>query len=64
MSKVCKVSNKKANNGYSISHSHVRTKKKQNVNLQNKRIWSISKKRWLKIKVSTKIIKSLHKIKL
>nr|YP_009332733.1 ribosomal protein L28 [Membranoptera weeksiae]YP_009332951.1 ribosomal protein L28 [Membranoptera tenuis]AHZ94745.1 ribosomal protein L28 [Membranoptera weeksiae]AKL79207.1 ribosomal protein L28 [Membranoptera tenuis] len=64
MSKVCKISNKKANNGYSISHSHVKTKKKQNVNLQNKKIWSISKKCWLKIRVSTKIIKSLHKIDL
>nr|YP_010156059.1 ribosomal protein L28 [Cumathamnion serrulatum]QQY85410.1 ribosomal protein L28 [Cumathamnion serrulatum] len=62
MSKTCKISNKKANNGYSVSHSHVRTKKKQNVNLQNKKIWSIDKKCWLKMKVSTKVIKSLHKI--
>nr|YP_009395969.1 ribosomal protein L28 [Dasya naccarioides]ARW65155.1 ribosomal protein L28 [Dasya naccarioides] len=64
MSKICKISNKKANNGYSVSHSHVRTKKKQNVNLQTKRIWSVRKKRWLKIKLSTKIVKSLHKIRL
>ena len=64
MSKICKISNKKANNGYSVSHSHVRTKKKQNVNLQNKKIWSIRRKCWFKIKVSTKVAKSLHKIKL
>nr|QCI05818.1 ribosomal protein L28 [Dasysiphonia japonica] len=64
MSKICKISNKKANNGYSVSHSHLRTKKKQHVNLQTKKIWSIRQKRWLKITVSTKIIKSLHKIKL
>jgi len=62
MSKICIISKKKANNGYSISHSHVRTKKKQQVNLQNKKIWSINKKKWIKIKVCTKVIKSLNKI--
>jgi len=62
MSKICKISNKKANNGYTVSHSHVRTKKKQQVNLQNKKIWSISKNKWIKIKICTKIIKSLHKM--
>ena len=64
MSKICKISQKKANNGYCISHSHVRTKKKQHVNLQIKRVWSIKQKRWLKIRISTKVIKSLHKISL
>nr|QCI04610.1 ribosomal protein L28 [Apoglossum ruscifolium] len=62
MSRICKISNKKANNSYSISHSHVRTKRKQNVNLQNKKIWSTTKKQWLKIKISTKVIKSLYKL--
>lgn len=64
MSKICIISNKKANNGYVVSHSHVRTKKKQNVNLQSKKIWFSKKQCWQKIKISTKIIKSLHKIKL
>nr|QCI05185.1 ribosomal protein L28 [Centroceras clavulatum] len=63
MSKICEVSGKKANNGYSISHSHVKTKKKQNVNLQIKKIWSVDKKCWIKIKISTKSLKTLYKIK-
>lgn len=63
MSKICQVSGKKANNGYSISHSHVKTKKKQNINLQTKRIWSIEKKDWIKIKISTKSLKTIYKIK-
>lgn len=62
MSKICQISQKKANNGYSISHSHVKIKKRQNVNLQIKKIWSIKKKCWLKIRISTKVIKSLHKL--
>lgn len=61
MSKICQLTNKKANNGYSVSHSHVRTKRKQNVNLQNKKIWSITKKSWVKLKISTKAIKSMSK---
>nr|YP_009391419.1 ribosomal protein L28 [Platysiphonia delicata]ARW59563.1 ribosomal protein L28 [Platysiphonia delicata] len=62
MSKICKISQKKANNGYSVSHSHVRTKRKQNVNLQKKKVWSAKLNKWVKIKLSTKVIKSIHKI--
>nr|YP_009313067.1 Ribosomal protein L28 [Dermonema virens]SCW21321.1 Ribosomal protein L28 [Dermonema virens] len=61
MSKVCRITGKKKNNGYSISHSHVRTRKIQNVNLQVKKIWSEKQNRWIKIKISTKAIKTLMK---
>ena len=61
MSKECRITGKRANNGYNVSHSHVRTKKKQNVNLQNKKIWLHSNQCWVKMKVSTKGLKSLHK---
>lgn len=62
MPKKCQISNKCANNAYLISHSHVRTKRRQNVNLHKKKIWSISQNRWLKIRIATKVIKSMHKI--
>jgi large subunit ribosomal protein L28 len=61
MSKVCQISGKKANNGYSISHSHIRTKKLQNVNLQSKKIWSIKRNTWIKVKISTKALKTMYK---
>nr|YP_010952200.1 ribosomal protein L28 [Gloiopeltis furcata]WMP13869.1 ribosomal protein L28 [Gloiopeltis furcata] len=57
---MCVITGKKANNGYSVSHSHVRTKKKQNVNLQRKKIWSSKYKKWIKIKIATKAIKTLY----
>nr|YP_009500304.1 ribosomal protein L28 [Gracilariopsis heteroclada]AXE43466.1 ribosomal protein L28 [Gracilariopsis heteroclada] len=60
----CILTNKLANNGYSVSHSQVKTKKIQHLNLQTKKIWSTKQKRWIKIKVSTKAIKSLHKFKI
>lgn len=64
MSKICQILKKKANNGYSISHSHIKTKKKQNVNLQSKKVWSIRQKKWIKMRISTKAIKALHKLKI
>nr|YP_010851396.1 ribosomal protein L28 [Echinothamnion hookeri]WGH14454.1 ribosomal protein L28 [Echinothamnion hookeri] len=64
MSKICQISGKTANNGNQVSHSNIKTKKIQNVNLHKKRIWSSKKNCWIKIKVSSKIIKSLHKVKI
>nr|YP_009293659.1 ribosomal protein L28 [Rhodymenia pseudopalmata]AOM64341.1 ribosomal protein L28 [Rhodymenia pseudopalmata] len=64
MPKVCQITKKKRNNGYSVSHSHVRTKKVQNINLQNKKVWSIIQKRWIKLRICTKSIKCLHKIRI
>ena len=52
---------KKANNGYAISHSHRRTKRLQHVNLQWKRVWWPEGDRWVRLKLSTKAIKTLEK---
>ena len=62
MSKKCQITQKISNNGCSISYSHMRTKKLQYVNLQNKKIWSNKQKKWIKVRISTKAIKSLHKL--
>nr|QJF58400.1 50S ribosomal protein L28 [Corallina officinalis]QJF58598.1 50S ribosomal protein L28 [Corallina officinalis]QJF58797.1 50S ribosomal protein L28 [Corallina officinalis]QJF58996.1 50S ribosomal protein L28 [Corallina officinalis] len=62
MSKKCQISQRQANNGYSVSHSHIRTKKLQHINLQKKKIWSKRESRWIKIRISTKTLKSRHQI--
>ena len=62
MVKRCAITGKKFNNGYSISHSHVRIKKRQNVNLQSKKIWLKKDKRWIKVCISAKAIKSIYKV--
>lgn len=61
MPKKCFLSGKTRNNGYAVSHSHIRTKKIQEVNLQNKKIWSSEQNRWIRVKISTKGIKTLLK---
>jgi large subunit ribosomal protein L28 len=59
MSRVCQLTGKKANNAFAISHSHRRTKKLQQPNLQWKRIWWAEGNRWVRLRISTKAIKSL-----
>jgi large subunit ribosomal protein L28 len=61
MSRVCTMTGKKANNAYAVSHSHRRTKKLQEVNLQWKRVWWSEGNRWVKLRLSTKAIKTVEK---
>ncbi len=61
MSRVCDLSGTKANNGMSVSHSHIRTKKLQQANLQKRRLWWEEGKRWLTLKVTTRTLKTIQK---
>ncbi len=61
MGKKCQLTGKKANNAFAVSHSHRRTKKLQEANLQWKRVWWPQEKRWVKLRLSTKAIKTLEK---
>ncbi len=59
MARQCQLTGKQANNGYAVSHSHRRTKKIQEANLQWKRVWWPQGKRWVRLRLSTKAIKTL-----
>nr|YP_009296601.1 ribosomal protein L28 [Apophlaea sinclairii]AOM65741.1 ribosomal protein L28 [Apophlaea sinclairii] len=63
MPRICQKTKKRANNSYTVSHSHKRTKRLQNVNLQKKKIWCIQAGKYKKLLVSTKGIKTLLKKK-
>ncbi|AFZ27657.1 LSU ribosomal protein L28P [Cylindrospermum stagnale PCC 7417] len=60
MSRRCELTGKKANNAFAISHSHRRTKRLQQANLQSKRVWWAEGNRWVRLKLSTKAIKTLE----
>tara|TARA_Y100000589_G_C26656753_1_gene428268 strand:+ start:193 stop:432 length:240 start_codon:yes stop_codon:yes gene_type:complete len=62
MSRVCDLTGAKANNGMAVSHSHIRTKKLQQVNLQKRRLWWDEGKRWINLRISTKALKSVQKV--
>lgn len=61
MARKCTLTGKQANNAYAISHSHRRTKKLQEANLQEKRVWLPQEKRWVKLRLSTRAIKTLER---
>jgi large subunit ribosomal protein L28 len=44
-----------------VSHSHVRTKKLQQVNLQYRRLWWAEGNRWVKIRLSTRSLRTVQK---
>jgi large subunit ribosomal protein L28 len=60
MSRVCELTGKKANNAFAVSHSHRRTKKLQGANLQWKRLWWAEGKRFVRLNLSTKAIKTIE----
>ncbi len=61
MSRVCQLTGKRANNGMAVSHSHVRTKKLQQVNLQERRLWWAEGNRYVRLRVSTRALKTIQK---
>ena len=62
MSRVCELSGARANNGMAVSHSHIRTKKLQQVNLQKRRLWWSEGNKWVTMRISTKALKTIQKV--
>ncbi|PKA55672.1 50S ribosomal protein L28, chloroplastic [Apostasia shenzhenica] len=59
--RVCPFTGKKANKANKVSFSNHKTKKLQFVNLQYKRVWWEAGKRYLKLRLSTKALKTIEK---
>uniref|UniRef100_A0A0C9QL07 Large ribosomal subunit protein bL28c n=1 Tax=Wollemia nobilis TaxID=56998 RepID=A0A0C9QL07_9CONI len=60
-SRVCPLTGKRSNNANKVSFSNHKTKKLQKVNLQYKRIWWEAGKRYVKLRISTKAMKTIEK---
>ena len=61
MSQVCQVTGKRAMYGNRVSHSNRHTRRRQSVNIQKRRFWVESEKRWLTLTVSTAGIRIITK---
>ncbi|CAL9082342.1 unnamed protein product [Musa acuminata var. zebrina] len=59
--RVCPFTGKKANRANKVSFSNHKTKKLQFVNLQYKRVWWEAGKRYVKLRLSTKALKTIEK---
>ncbi len=62
MSRRCSVTGKRPLTGYSVSHAHNKTKKRQFPNLQRKRIFVPELGRTVRVKLSTSALRSIDKV--
>jgi large subunit ribosomal protein L28 len=53
MSRVCQVTGKAPAFGNSVSHSHRRTRRRFDPNIQRRRYWLPSERRYIRLTVST-----------
>lgn len=61
MAKVCAITGKRPRSGNSVSHANNKSRRRFNPNLVSKRIWIPEEKRWVRVKISTKALKTLDK---
>ncbi len=61
MAKRCSITGKHPVAGNNVSHANNKTKRRFNPNLVSKRIWNPTQKRWVRMRISTKALKTLDK---
>ena len=61
MSKLCPITGKRPRSGHTVSHANNKSKRRFNPNLVSKRIWNPEEKRWIRMRISTKALKTLDK---
>ena len=64
MARRCDLTGKRANVANNVSHSNIKTKKRQLPNLQVKKIWWAEEERFVTLKVSTRAMRTLRKMTL
>jgi large subunit ribosomal protein L28 len=62
MSRHCQLTGRKPGFGKSVSHSHRRTSRRWNPNIQDRRYWLPSEGRFVRPRLSTKAIKTVDKL--
>lgn len=62
MSRVCQVTGKRPVAGNNVSHAHNKTRRRFLPNLQVHRFWVESERRWVKLRISTKGLRTIDKL--
>jgi large subunit ribosomal protein L28 len=62
MSKVCPVTGKRPISGHTVSHANNKTKRRFEPNLHEKRIWVASEKRFIRVRLSAKALRTIDKV--
>jgi len=61
MARVCQVTGKKPMVGNNVSHANNRTKRRFLPNLQVRRFWVESEKRWVRLRLTTAGLRTIEK---
>ena len=61
MARVCQVTGKKPMQGHNVSHANNKTKRRFLPNLQYRRFWVESEKRWVRLRVSNAGLRTIDK---
>ena len=62
MSARCQLTGRAPSFGKSVSHSHRRTSRRFDPNIQARRYWLLSERRYVRLTLSTKAIKTIDRI--
>lgn len=61
MARKCVLTGKRPNVANRVSHSNIKTKKRQLPNLQRKRVWWAEGERFVNLRLSTRAIRTIDK---
>ena len=61
MSRRCTISGKKPLNGHKVSHANKKANKISYVNLIEKRFYDTESKKWVRVKVSARMMRTIAK---
>jgi large subunit ribosomal protein L28 len=61
MSRICQVTGKRPQSGNNVSHAHNKTRRRFLPNLQYKRFWLESEKRYVRLRVSRKAMRIIDR---
>jgi large subunit ribosomal protein L28 len=62
MSRLCPVTGKRPRTGNNVSHANNKTKRRFLPNIQNHKFWVPSEKRWVRLRLSTRGIRTIDKL--
>ncbi|MGE0490222.1 MAG: 50S ribosomal protein L28 [Vulcanimicrobiota bacterium] len=62
MARVCELTGKRPGSGNKVSHSQRKTRRRWLPNLITQRFWLESEKRWIKLRVSARALKTIKKL--
>lgn len=61
MSRVCQITGKRTTRGHNVSHANNKTRREFRPNLQDRRLWVESEKRWVRLRLSSQGLRTIDK---